>query len=80
MIQRGIGATIGAIVTLVLLLILGPSGASVEEYITPLVIGAVVTFVWPILIVFWLGRRAKAKHKANIDEEVSRQLHEQSKE
>ena len=74
MIQRGIGITIGAIVTLVLLIIFGPSGAAWQDYIAPLVIGGLAAFFWPIVIAFWLGRRAKQRRNDQIDDEVQRQL------
>jgi cadmium resistance protein CadD (predicted permease) len=77
MIQRALGAGIGAIVTLILLLVLGPSGAVVEDYIPALVIGAIVTLAWPIVIGWWLIRRRKSKGEQRIEDEVQRQLDQQ---
>jgi len=77
MIQRGIGAFIGALVTLILLLLFGPTGAAVEDYIPALVIGAVVTFAWPIVVAWWLVRRRKSKNEQRIEDEVQRQLDQQ---
>lgn len=77
MIQRGIGAGFGALVTLILLLLFGPTGAAIEDYIPALVIGAVVTFAWPIVIAWWLARRAKARSQSHIEDEVQRQLDKQ---
>ena len=79
MIQRGIGVALGAVVTLILLLLIGPTGPEVAagDYIAPLVIGAIAAFFWPIVIGFWLGRRAKARSQARIEDEVQRQLDQQ---
>jgi len=77
MLHRGIGAAIGALVTLILLLVIGPSGATVDQYIPALVVGAVVTFAWPILAVWWLARRSKARQQSKIEDEVQRQLNQQ---
>ncbi len=77
MIQRGIGVALGAVVTLILLLLIGPTGVAAEDYIAPLVIGAIAAFAWPIVIGFWLGRRAKARSQSRIEDEVQRQLDQQ---
>ena len=74
MIQRGIGVTIGGLVTLVLLLILVPANPAWQDYIAPLVIGNVAAFFWPVVIAFWLGRRAKQRRDSKIEDEVQRQL------
>jgi hypothetical protein len=74
MIQRGIGVTIGAIVSLILLTIMVPESATWQDYITPLVIGNIAAFFWPVVIVFWLGRRAKQHREDKIENEVQRQL------
>ena len=77
MIQRILGAGIGAIVTLVLLVLIGPTGATVQDYIPAIVVGAVVTLAWPILIAWWLVRRRKSKNEQRIEDEVQRQLDNQ---
>ncbi len=77
MIQRGIGAAIGALVTLLILIAFGPEGAAIEDFIPAVVIGAVVMFAWPIVIAWWLGRRAKARRESQIEDEVQRQLDQQ---
>jgi O-antigen/teichoic acid export membrane protein len=78
MIQRAIGVTIGAIVSLILLTIVVPNtGATWSDYVTPLVIGAIAAWLWPLIIVFWLGRRAKARREGQIEGEVQRQLDEE---
>ena len=73
MLQRGIGAAIGAFVTLVLLAIMA-GGNPWQDYVTPLVVGALTTFFWPIVIAFWLGRRIKQRREDQIQSEVQRQL------
>jgi hypothetical protein len=36
------------------------------------------TFFWPIVIAFWLGRRAKARRDDQIQSEVQRQMDQQN--
>lgn len=72
MLQRGIGITIGAFVSLILLLI--TSADAMEDYLMPLVVGGVGAFFWPVVIAFWLGRRAKQRREDEIQSEVQRQL------
>lgn len=74
MIQRGIGIAVGALVTLILLIILVPVDQSWQDYIAPLVIGGLAAFFWPVVIGFWLGRRARARREGQIQNEVQRQL------
>lgn len=74
MIHRGIGVAIGAIVTLILLVLFGPAGGALDDYVVPIVIGALVAFAWPIVIVWWLGRRARQRQQARIEQEVQRQM------
>ncbi|MFV2065211.1 MAG: hypothetical protein ACC726_17100 [Chloroflexota bacterium] len=74
MIQRGLGVTIGGIVTLVLLLIMVPDNPVWQDYLAPLVIGNVAAFFWPVVIAFWLGRRVKQRRESKIEDEVQRQL------
>ncbi len=45
-----------------------------SDYILPLVIGQVAAFFWPIVIAFWLGRRAKQRRDDQVSAEVQRQL------
>ena len=80
MIQRGIGVTIGALVSLVLLTIMVPgTGATWQDFIMPLVVGAIAAWAWPVVIVFWLGRRAKRRREDHIEDEVQRQLEQQNR-
>ena len=77
MIQRIIGLTIGAIVTLILLV--ATTEVTVDQTIVPLVVGAVAAFFWPIVIGWWLVRRAKARRENQIQSEVSRQIDQQKR-
>lgn len=75
MIQRAIGVTIGALVSLVLLVLM--TTVTWDQAITPLVIGAIAAWAWPVVIAFWLGRRVKARREDQIQSEVQRQLDEE---
>lgn len=77
MIQRIIGLTIGVIVTLILLV--ATTEVTVDQTIVPLVVGAVAAFFWPIVIGWWLVRRAKARREDQIQSEVSRQIDQQKR-
>ncbi|MEX1296475.1 MAG: hypothetical protein AB1Z67_09920 [Candidatus Limnocylindrales bacterium] len=77
MIQRIIGLTIGVIVTLILLVAM--TSVTWDEAIVPLVIGAVAAFFWPIVVAFWLGRRAKQRREGQIQDEVQRQMNQQNR-
>jgi hypothetical protein len=78
MIQRAIGIGVGALVTLILLVFMA-GGNPWQDYVTPLVIGGVAAFFWPVVIAFWLGRRAKARREDQVSAEVQRQLDQQGK-
>jgi phosphotransferase system glucose/maltose/N-acetylglucosamine-specific IIC component len=77
MLQRIIGLAVGAIVTIVLLVIMVPTDQTWQDYVLPVAIGAVAAFFWPIVIAFWLGRRARARRENQIEAEVQRQLGEE---
>ena len=76
-IQRIIGLAIGVIVTLILLVAM--TSVTIEEAIVPLVIGAVAAFFWPIVVGWWLVRRAKARREGKIQDEVQRQMQDQNR-
>jgi hypothetical protein len=76
MLQHGIGTVIGALVALVFLVIMA-GGDPWQDYVTPLVIGGLATFFWPLVIAFWLGRRARERRNNQIESEVQRQLDQQ---
>jgi hypothetical protein len=77
MVQRAIGIAVGALVSLILLVIMVPAQPGWEDYVSPLVIGGIAAFFWPVVIAFWLGRRAKARRSDEIDTAVQRQLDEE---
>jgi len=77
MIQRAIGVTIGAIVSLVLLVIM--TSVTLDQAVVPLVIGAIAAWAWPVVIAFWLGRRAKKRREDSVQSEVQRQLDQQNR-
>jgi hypothetical protein len=77
MIQRGIGVFIGAIVSLILLILM--TSVAWDEAVTPLAIGAVAAWAWPLVIAFWLGRRVKSRREDKIEDEVQRQLDQQNR-
>ncbi|HLA17330.1 MAG TPA: hypothetical protein VJZ72_10565 [Candidatus Limnocylindrales bacterium] len=78
MIQRTIGVALGALATYLLLVILVPdTGDRSSAYVTAVVVGAVVSWAWPVVIAFWLGRRAKERREDQIEKEVQRQLDEE---
>jgi ABC-type uncharacterized transport system permease subunit len=77
MIQRGIGVFIGALVSLVLLTLM--TDVAWDQAVVPLAIGAIAAWAWPLVIAFWLGRRAKQHRDDRIEDEVQRQLDQQNR-
>lgn len=76
-IQRAIGVVVGAIVSLILLALM--TSVTVEEAIIPLAIGALAAWAWPVVILFWLGRRARQRREDRMRAEVERQINEQNR-
>lgn len=82
MLQRLIGVTIGAIVTFVILwlsTVMADEAALLGWYMAAALIGAVASFFWPVVAGIWLGRRARARRDARIENEVQRQLAEKQR-
>lgn len=81
MIQRLLGVSIGALVTLVILWLSTVTKPAdlMPWYIAAVAIGAITSFLWPVVIGFWLGRRAKDRRDDEVEREVQRQLAEQKK-
>ena len=77
MIQRGIGVTIGAIVSLILLLLM--TDVQTQDAVIALAIGAIAAWFWPVVIGFYLGRRARQRNEARIQSEVQRQIDQQNR-
>jgi Na+/melibiose symporter-like transporter len=81
MLQRLIGVALGAIVTFVVLFLMKPGvdgGDPNQGYAIAVVLGAVVSFLWPWVIGFYLARRAKERRDDRIQKEVEKQLAEKS--
>lgn len=73
MLQNAIGIIVGAVVALVLLM-LTVNGVPWNSFVMPLIVGGIAAFFWPVVIAFWLGRRAKERRNNQIEAEVNRQL------
>lgn len=77
---RLIGIVVGAAVAFLLLLLFqGPDGPrfvadATQGYLVAVIAGAIVTWLWPILSSWYLGRRARARERGRIDSEVERRL------
>ncbi len=72
MLHHIIGVVVGAAVAWLTLVI--TNATTSPQYITALVIGGIVSILWPIVIVWWLARRAKARRDADISKEVEAQI------
>ena len=78
--QRFIGVSLGAIVTYVLLIAADAWSADpAAKYGMAVVIGAIVSWLWPWVIGIFLARRLKARHDQKISDEVDKQLAEERK-
>jgi len=64
-------------VSLILLVLM--TSVTWNQAVAPLAIGAVAAWAWPVVIVFYLGRRAKARRDNQIQSEVERQVREQNR-
>jgi hypothetical protein len=77
--QRLLGVSIGALTTFLILwlsTVVNPVDR-MPWYAAAAVIGAVVSFFWPVVIGFWLGRRAQDRRDDSVEREVQRQLAEE---
>lgn len=77
--QRLLGVSIGALVTFLILwlsTVVNPVDR-MPWYAAAVVIGAVVSFLWPVVIGFRLGRRAQDRRDDSVEREVQRQLAEE---
>lgn len=76
--QRFIGVTLGALVTYLLLLLLDATSTDpAAKYGMAVVVGAIVSWLWPWVIGIILVRRAKSRRDQKISDEVDRQLAEE---
>jgi hypothetical protein len=79
MIQRLLGVSIGALVTLAILwlsTVVNPVDR-MPWYVAAAVIGALASFLWPVVIGSWLGRRSRDSRDDAVQREVQRQLAEE---
>jgi len=75
MLQHIIGSVIGAAIAWLVLVVTGASSSS--QYVTAVVIGAIATVFWPLVIGFILARRVKQRRNDQIQSEVDRQINQQ---
>jgi hypothetical protein len=79
-VQRFIGVSLGALVTYLLLIAADAWSADpAAKYGMAVVIGAIVSWLWPWVIGILLARRVKARHDQKISDEVDKQLAEERK-
>ena len=78
--QRIVGIVLGAVVTFLSLVVLvGTAGDAPRSFAIAVIIGAVVSLLWPWLVTFYVGRRVKERRDEEIQREVERQLAEDRK-
>lgn len=75
MIQRLIGVSVGALVTFIFLWF---SHLDSTAWAIAAIAGAITSFFWPIVIGFFLARRAKKRREDDIQSEVARQMASQN--
>ncbi len=75
MLQHIIGSGVGAAIAW-LVLVLTNANTS-PQYVTAVIIGAIATIFWPIVIGFFLARRVKQRREDDIQKEVDKQLNAQ---
>jgi hypothetical protein len=80
--QRIIGIVLGAVVTY-LLLLLFQGGRIISDqntgFLVAVVAGAIMSWLWPIVIGWWLVKRHRERQEERVQEEVARQIAEQQK-
>ena len=72
--QRTIGVVLGALVTYLMLVILDATSNPEPKYGLAVVVGALVSWLWPWVIGIILVRRARARRDQKISDEVDRQV------
>ena len=76
LLQRIIGLAVGALIAWA---ILWWNHVDTTVATTAVAVGAIAAFFWPIVVGFFLGRRAKQRRNEAIEEEVARQVAAQTK-
>ena len=79
MIQRAIRVCIVGLITFIRVMIVVPPDRTRHAYVAPIVIGAVVAFIWPLIVLIWLVRRAKHHGEGEVNPVVQRQLDERAR-
>jgi cell shape-determining protein MreD len=77
--QRIIGAGLGAIATYVLLILLVGTAQS-QTFLVAVLVGLVISILWPWMITLMVARRVRDQRKHEIDREVQEALAEKSRE
>jgi putative flippase GtrA len=79
MIQRLLGVSIGALVAFAILWLstVAKPVDLMPWYVAAVVIGAITSFMWPVVVGFWSGRRARDRRDDAVEHEVQRQLAEE---
>ena len=77
--QRIIGAGLGAIATYVLLILLVGTAQS-QTFLVAIVVGLIISILWPWIITLMVARRVRDQRKDEIDREVQEALAEKSRE
>ena len=81
--QRIIGIILGAILTYLLLLLFDGGTRIINDensaYLVAVIGGAIMSWLWPIVIAWWLVRRHRQRQEDQVNQEVARQLAEQQK-
>lgn len=73
--HRVIGILLGGLTIYLLLNVMDAvNGDTQPKYLLAIVIGMLVALLWPWVIALFLGRRAKARRKDEIDREVEEQM------
>ena len=75
MLQHIIGSAVGAVIAWLVLVITNASSS--PQYVTAVVIGAIASMLWPIVIGFFLARRVKQRRDDQIQKEVDKQINAQ---
>lgn len=80
MIQRLLAVSIGALVTFAVLVVWDWTNFTDPwpAFALAAILGAIASFLWPVVIGFYLGRRAKERREEQIQKEVERQVSEQT--
>ena len=75
MFQHIIGSAVGAVIAWLVLVITNANTS--PQYVTAVVIGAIASMLWPIVIGFFLASRVKSRRDEQIQKEVDKQMNAQ---